>query len=106
MLRRRTARARGLQFLDVAVGQAVPQVPADRDRDHLGRDWLSRLGRREHALAAIEEAVPIRRQLADARPQVYSARLAASLQILASLLEAAGRKPEADTARAEAARLK
>ena len=66
---------------------------------------LADLGRREQALAAIEEAVTIHRQLADARPQVYSARLAASLQQLASLLEAAGRKPEADTARAEAARL-
>jgi hypothetical protein len=62
-------------------------------------------GHREQALAAIEEAVTIRRQLADARPQVYSARLAASLQQLASLLEAAGRKHEGDTARAEAARL-
>jgi Cytidylate kinase-like family len=26
------------QLLDVAVGQAVPQVPADRDRDHLRRE--------------------------------------------------------------------
>jgi hypothetical protein len=26
------------QFLDVAVRQAVPQVPADRDRDHLPRE--------------------------------------------------------------------
>jgi hypothetical protein len=26
------------QFLHVAVGQAIPQVPADRDRDHLGRE--------------------------------------------------------------------
>ena len=37
--------------------------------------------------------------------KVYSARLAASLENLAWQLEAAGRKPEADTARAEAARL-
>jgi hypothetical protein len=44
-------------------------------------NWLSRLGRREEALAAIEEAVTAYRQLADARPQVYSARLAASLEI-------------------------
>jgi hypothetical protein len=26
------------QLLHVAVGQAVPQVPADRDRDHLLRE--------------------------------------------------------------------
>ena len=29
--------ALGKQLLNVAVGQAVPQVPADRDRDHLPR---------------------------------------------------------------------
>jgi hypothetical protein len=29
--------ALGQQFLDVPVGQAVAQVPADRDRDHLPR---------------------------------------------------------------------
>lgn len=68
-------------------------------------NWLSRLGRREEALAAIEEAVTTYRQLATARPQVYSARLVASLKHLAAQLEAAGRKSEADTARAEAARL-
>jgi hypothetical protein len=28
--------ALGQQLLDVAVGQAVAQVPADRGRDHLG----------------------------------------------------------------------
>jgi hypothetical protein len=26
------------QFLDIPVGQAVAQVPADRDHDHLGRE--------------------------------------------------------------------
>ncbi len=66
---------------------------------------LADLGRREQALAAIEEAVTAYRQLADARPQVYSARLAASLKNLASQLEVANRRPEADAARAEAARL-
>ena len=30
--------ALGQQFLHVAVGQAVPQVPAHRDRDHLSRE--------------------------------------------------------------------
>jgi hypothetical protein len=63
---------------------------------------LSDLRLREEALAAIEETVTIRRQLAYAWPQVYLARLAASLRQMSSLLEAAGRKPEADTARTEA----
>jgi hypothetical protein len=30
--------ALGQQLLDVAVGQAAVQIPADRDRDHLPRD--------------------------------------------------------------------
>jgi hypothetical protein len=30
--------ALGQQFLHITVGQAVPQVPADRDRDDLGRE--------------------------------------------------------------------
>jgi hypothetical protein len=28
----------GQQLLDVAVGQAVAQVPADREHDHFGRE--------------------------------------------------------------------
>src|SRR6266849_9634288 len=30
--------ALGQQLLDIPVGQPVPQVPADRDRDHLPRE--------------------------------------------------------------------
>jgi hypothetical protein len=30
--------ALGQQFLRITVGQAIPQVPADRDRDDLGRE--------------------------------------------------------------------
>jgi hypothetical protein len=26
------------QFLHVAIGQIEPQIPADRDHDHLGRE--------------------------------------------------------------------
>jgi hypothetical protein len=34
------------QFFDVAVGQAIAQIPAHRDRDHLAREVLaSRSGR-------------------------------------------------------------
>ena len=28
----------GEQFLDVAVGQSVAEIPPDRDRDHIGRE--------------------------------------------------------------------
>jgi hypothetical protein len=30
--------ALGEQFLDVPVGQAIAEVPADRDRNHLSRE--------------------------------------------------------------------
>jgi hypothetical protein len=32
------------QFLDVAVGEVVPQVPADRDHDHVR--WEAEAGER------------------------------------------------------------
>jgi hypothetical protein len=34
------------QFLDIAVGQAVTQIPAHRDRDHLTRELIARRRRR------------------------------------------------------------
>ena len=67
--------------------------------------FLSELGRQEEALAAIEEAVTIRRQLAAARPHVFSTRLMASLRLFAAILDALGRDSEAAQARAEADRL-
>jgi len=30
--------ALGQQLLDVSIGQAIPQIPADRERDHLWRE--------------------------------------------------------------------
>jgi hypothetical protein len=66
---------------------------------------LSELGRREEALAVIEEAVTIRRQLADARPHVFSAPLMTSLRLLAAILDSLARDSEAAQARAEADRL-
>ena len=65
---------------------------------------LSGLGRREDALAAINEAVTIRRQLAAARPQVFNARLISSLRILADTLTSLGKESEAEKIEAEAAR--
>ena len=43
--------------------------------------FLAKLSRPEDALAAIEEAVTIRRQLAATRPQIYTAQLASSLRM-------------------------
>jgi len=64
---------------------------------------LADLRRREDALAAIEEAVTIRRELAAAQPTVFRERLAGSLDNLASVLAALGRDTQAAAARAEAA---
>ena len=51
---------------------------------------LADLGRREDALAAIEEAVTIRRQLAAARPDAFRPDLATSLNNLSLRLADAG----------------
>jgi hypothetical protein len=49
--------------------------------------------------------LPYYRQLAAARPHVFSVRLISSLHVFASILESLGRESEADQARAEAAQL-
>jgi len=41
----------GQQFLDIAVGQAVTQVPAHRDRDHLPREAVAGRSRRSRPWA-------------------------------------------------------
>jgi tetratricopeptide (TPR) repeat protein len=63
--------------------------------------WLAALGR-EEALAAIEQAVTIRRQLAQARPDAFLPDLATSLRVLAYVLNALGRESKAMNAQAEA----
>jgi tetratricopeptide (TPR) repeat protein len=63
---------------------------------------LSNLGRREEALAAIEEAVTTYRALAAERPGVFRNDLISFLRTRARLLEALGRQAEADAARREA----
>jgi tetratricopeptide (TPR) repeat protein len=68
-------------------------------------DRLSDLGRRQPALAAIEESVAIYRQLANAQPGVFQPDLATALTILAHALKAAGRASEAAAALREAAEL-
>jgi tetratricopeptide (TPR) repeat protein len=56
---------------------------------------LSDLGRREEALAAIEESVEIRRPLAAANPTAYAPNLAGALNNLSNCLSELGRREEA-----------
>ncbi len=56
---------------------------------------LAELGRREEALAAIEQAVTIRRQLAEARPDAFLPDLAMSLNNQSGCLADLGRREEA-----------
>jgi tetratricopeptide (TPR) repeat protein len=65
-------------------------------------NWLSDLGRREEALAAIEEAVTIRRELARARPDAFLPDLAMSLNNQSVFLSELGRREEALAAIEEA----
>ena len=64
---------------------------------------LADLGRREDALAAIQEAVTIRRELAAARPDAFRPDLAMSLNNLSNRLGDLGRREEALAAIQEAA---
>lgn len=57
--------------------------------------YLSALGRPEEALVAIEEAVTIRRKLAEARPGAFRSDLATSLTNLSNRLARFGRHEEA-----------
>ena len=63
---------------------------------------LGGLGRREDALAAIEEAVTIYRELAGARPDAFRPDLALSLNNLSNRLADLGRREDALTAIEEA----
>lgn len=56
---------------------------------------LSEVGRRDEALAAIEEAVALRRRLAEASPAAFLADLAMSLNNQAKFLAEVGRREEA-----------
>ena len=57
------------------------------------------------ALPVIEETVTIHRELTAASPDRYRPDLAQSLTNLGEVLEAVGRKADADAARDEAAKL-
>ena len=81
------------------------QVEAARVANNLA-NRLSDLGRREDALAAVEEAVRLRRTLAAARPDAFTPGLAGSLNNLANFLSALGRREDALAAAEEAVRLR
>lgn len=66
---------------------------------------LDALGRREEALAAIEEAVEIRRSLAAARPDAFADPLSTSLWVYADRLETSDRPDDALVAHMDAARI-
>ncbi len=91
--------------------QTARQDPTPLRADHAGllNDLAIRLGdlgRHEEALAAIEEAVELRRALAAARPDAYLPDLATSLNNLANLLGTLGRHEEALAAIEEAVELR
>ena len=66
---------------------------------------LAEVGRRDEGLAAIQEAVTVRRRLAAANAAAYKPDLARSLHNLSIDLAEAGRRDEAQQAREEAAAL-
>ena len=66
---------------------------------------LADLGRREEALAAVERAVTIRRQLAEARPDAFLPDLAMSLNNQSNRLADLGRREEALAAIEQAAEI-
>jgi hypothetical protein len=67
---------------------------------------LAALGRHEQALDASIEAVALRRTLADARPDTFTADLAKSLNNQSEQLAALGRHEEASAASTEAVALR
>jgi tetratricopeptide (TPR) repeat protein len=63
---------------------------------------LSNLGRREEALSASQEAVEIRRRLAQSRPDAFLPDLARSISVHSDVLAALDRNGEAARAAVEA----
>ena len=66
--------------------------------------FLAKVGRREEALQAAQEAADLYRRLADATPQAFEPDLARSLGTLGAVLLGLGRAPEAAETFAEGAR--
>ena len=78
----------------------VPARPGQVAEQPVGR--LADLGRREEALAAIEEATGIYRELAAARPDAFRPDLATSLDNLADTFSSLNRDAEASAIHEEA----
>ena len=72
---------------------------------HTLANRLGDLGRLEEALAQAQEAVRIRRQLAEARPDAFLPNLARSLLVCGHCLSALERHPDAIEATSEAIRI-
>jgi tetratricopeptide (TPR) repeat protein len=100
-----------------AVEEAITRALSAPQADHPGLtanraaaldNWsvrLSELGRREDALAAVEEAVLLYRTLAAQHPDTFRLDLAMSLSNLANRLSALGRREDALVAAADAVAL-
>ncbi|MFD1116240.1 tetratricopeptide repeat protein, partial [Sphaerisporangium aureirubrum] len=92
----------------VATRRICDLLPADADPGDLARWYgqlsvtLAQIGNREDALAAINEAVTIRRTLADAHPDAFLPDLATSLNNQSNFLSGLGRREEAVAAINEA----
>ena len=105
--------SREVPFLAANFAAHVALIMAERTAEpeakatffNNGAGYLSDLGRREEALAAAQEAVNIRRDLARARPEAFTPDLAMSLNNLANVLAALGRREEALAAAQEAEHL-
>jgi nucleoside phosphorylase/tetratricopeptide (TPR) repeat protein len=82
-------------------GEEVEQAELARLQNNLG-NRLSELGRREEALAATQEAVALRRVLAQRNPDAFQPHLAGSLNSLGNRLSELGRREEALAATQEA----
>ena len=88
-----------LAGIAVSAYERLAEIHASNE-DYAGKlvdlsNWLSRVGRREDALAAIDRAVAIRRELAAARPDAFLPDLAAALNNQSVHLAALGRREEA-----------
>ncbi|MCG8356528.1 MAG: tetratricopeptide repeat protein, partial [Kiloniellales bacterium] len=98
----------GLKAVAVAVAEPKPDDVTQelaRIATHLA-NRLSDLGRREEALTAAQEAVDIRRDLAQAQPDAFKPYLATSLNNLGTMLSHLGRREEALTAAQEAVNIR
>ncbi len=101
------ARCVGLAREQLAAVDALEDAAADQCETILSRlaasahtlgNRLSKLGRREEALAASQEAVDLYRRLAQARPDAFLPDLARSISVTSDVLTAFDRPTEATQA--------